>query len=227
MTLKCIATGSNGNCYILTSDSGKHLILDAGVPISEIKQGLDYDIEKVEGCVISHSHKDHVLSANKIEYFSPVWHPYLSENKREHTHIGEFDIQTFFLPHDAENRGFIIKVGNQTICYMTDFEYCQYNLSSLNISTMIISLNYQEDMIEEIGEHERHVIKDHSEEKTVIEILKQNVKSLKNVILIHMSNSGYLDRNVAMERIRKEIPEYINVYWAKPGETYNISEIPF
>ena len=40
MTLKTIATGSTGNCYILTSDSGKHLILDAGIPIAEIKKLL-------------------------------------------------------------------------------------------------------------------------------------------------------------------------------------------
>jgi hypothetical protein len=30
-----------------------------------------------------------------------------------------------------------------------------------------------------------------------------------------------------MKRIREEVPEYINVYWAKPNTTYNISLIPF
>ena len=36
MKLKCIATGSTGNCYTLTSESGETLILDCGIPIKEI-----------------------------------------------------------------------------------------------------------------------------------------------------------------------------------------------
>lgn len=40
MKLKCIATGSTGNCYTLTSNSGETIILDCGIPIKEIKKGL-------------------------------------------------------------------------------------------------------------------------------------------------------------------------------------------
>lgn len=32
MTLKCICSGSSGNCYTLTSNSGETLILDCGIP---------------------------------------------------------------------------------------------------------------------------------------------------------------------------------------------------
>ena len=46
MKLKCIATGSTGNCYTLTSDSGETLILDCGIGIKEIKKGLNWDISK-------------------------------------------------------------------------------------------------------------------------------------------------------------------------------------
>ena len=30
-----------------------------------------------------------------------------------------------------------------------------------------------------------------------------------------------------MKHIKEVLPEYVDVLWAKPGEEYNISEIPF
>ena len=56
MKFKCIATGSTGNCYTLTSESGETLILDCGIPIKEIKKGLNWNIRGVKGVIISHTH---------------------------------------------------------------------------------------------------------------------------------------------------------------------------
>ena len=56
MKLKCIATGSIGNCYILESSTGEKLILDCGVGIKEIKKGLNWDIRGVSGVIVSHAH---------------------------------------------------------------------------------------------------------------------------------------------------------------------------
>lgn len=56
MKLKCIATGSTGNCYLLTSNSGETLILDCGISIKEIKKGLNWDIRGIKGVIISHAH---------------------------------------------------------------------------------------------------------------------------------------------------------------------------
>ena len=49
MKLKCIATGSSGNCYTITSNSGETLILDCGISIKEIKKDLDWNIKDVVG----------------------------------------------------------------------------------------------------------------------------------------------------------------------------------
>ena len=51
MILKTIGSGSSGNCHLLTASNGETLILDCGVPISEIKKGLDWNIKDV-GCVM-------------------------------------------------------------------------------------------------------------------------------------------------------------------------------
>lgn len=39
MILHCLASGSNGNCYLLQSEN-ETLILDCGIDIKKIKKGL-------------------------------------------------------------------------------------------------------------------------------------------------------------------------------------------
>ena len=56
MTLKCLGSSSAGNCYLLTSNNGETLILDCGIPIKEIKKGLDWNIRGIKGMIISHAH---------------------------------------------------------------------------------------------------------------------------------------------------------------------------
>ena len=56
MKLKCLGSSSAGNCYLRTSDSGETLILDCGIPIKEIKKGLDWNIRGIKGMIISHAH---------------------------------------------------------------------------------------------------------------------------------------------------------------------------
>ena len=56
MKLKCLGSSSAGNCYLLTSNNGETLILDCGIPIKEIKKGLDWHIRGIRGMIISHAH---------------------------------------------------------------------------------------------------------------------------------------------------------------------------
>ena len=223
MTLKCLSTGSTANCYILTDDDGKHLILDAGLPIGEIKKGLDFDIMNTVGALITHEHKDHSLSADRIKQIGlPVWQPYLSHN-RQHTHIGNFDIECFDVPHNGtRNRAFLIKANGIVFLYATDFEYIPYDLSGREINVMLIEMNYQRDRIDG-NDHLTHVVLGHSEEQTTIGVIKQNLKHLRSVILCHQSKSGGLNRELAMEHTREVVPDSISVEWAKNGTTYVIS----
>ena len=229
MILKVLSSGSSGNSYLLTNEKGKHLMLDAGLPLDALKRGIDFDIQNWQGLVTSHHHSDHSLSTEKIRNMGiPTYTPYLdTEHKRLKTTLGDFKIESFPLPHNGvENRGFIIRVDGQTICYMTDLEYCPYSLASQNIDTMIVECNYMKELVPDDLPNKTHKILGHCELETTIGIIKDNMKTLKNVILVHMG-AGSLDRIAAMIRIRKIIPTYINVIWAKAGETYNISKIPF
>lgn len=55
MKLKCLGSSSAGNCYLLEADN-EVLILDCGIPIKDIKIGLGFDLRRVSGVLVTHSH---------------------------------------------------------------------------------------------------------------------------------------------------------------------------
>lgn len=55
MFMKTIGSGSSGNCYLL--DDGKHiLIIEAGIPFSDVKEAIDYQTSRIVGVLSSHEH---------------------------------------------------------------------------------------------------------------------------------------------------------------------------
>lgn len=230
MTLKTLATGSSGNCYVITSDAGKHLIVEAGIPVPEIKKGIDFDIGNIEAVMASHSHADHSLSCNKLRKMGlVVWQPYLYDgHPNMRTRFGEYEVKCFSIPHNGvSNRGFIIKIDGTTICYMCDMEMCPWDMSKQNINVLMVECNYIDELIDEQASNYRHKVLGHCSLETCIGIIKANMKHLRTVVLLHMSNTGSFDKDKAMKRIREEIPNYINVVYAKPDLEVNLNEIPF
>lgn len=57
MKLKVIGSGSSGNAYILESENGEKLILEAGVKIMRYKEALNFDIKGIRACVVTHAHR--------------------------------------------------------------------------------------------------------------------------------------------------------------------------
>lgn len=51
--LKVLGSSSEGNCYILESGNEK-IIIELGVPWRDIIKGLNYKIDDVAGCLVSH-----------------------------------------------------------------------------------------------------------------------------------------------------------------------------
>ena len=108
MKLRCLGSGSSGNCYILENDS-EALVIEAGIPFMVGKKALDFNISKIVGVVISHSHGDHAKYAGEYEKAGiPVFRPYESEMERQVRSYGEFVIRSFPLVHDVPCYGFLI-----------------------------------------------------------------------------------------------------------------------
>ena len=230
MTLKTLASSSSGNCHVITLDSRKKLIVEAGIPVPDIKKGIEFDIGAVEAVIVGHGHSDHSVSCSKLKTMGlTVWQPYLdAEHPNQKTRFGEFEVRCFSLPHNGvSNRGFIIKADDTTVCYMCDLEYCPYSLESQNINVLMIECNYMSELVDEQAENYRHKVLGHCSLETCIGIIKANMKSLRTVVLLHMSNTGSFDREKGMKRIREEIPEYIGVMYATPGLEVDLDECPF
>ena len=173
---------------------------------------------------------DHSKAVNDLKKMGiKVWQPYLdTEHKRMKTKFGEFGVECFDLPHNGvENRGFIISTEETTLAYMTDLEYCPYDLGQKHINVLMVECNYMEELVDEQAENYKHKVLGHCSLDTCIGIIKANQKHLRTVELLHMSNSGSFDREKAMEKIKAEIPPYIEVMYATKDLEINLDECPF
>lgn len=56
MNIRITGTGSKGNNYILTDKNENHLLIDFGIQPLEIKKMIDFDVEHIVGCLVSHVH---------------------------------------------------------------------------------------------------------------------------------------------------------------------------
>ena len=240
MKLKCLGSGSSGNCYLLSTET-KTLILDCGIPIMEIKKGLNFDLSKVVGCVVTHSHKDHSLSAKDFENMGiPVFKPY--ENKEPiilngwNGTIQAFDLTDKdgkFMHTNADGSecpcyGFLITHPDLgRMLYITDTELVKWRFKDIN--HILISCNYQKKYIEDENLAKRnHVFRGHMELETVKEFIKaNNSDSLQSIILCHLSND-----NANPEECKAEVEKVAKctVYVARKGleiELKNGNECPF
>ena len=241
MQLHCIATGSTGNCYTLTFNSGETLILDCGIPIREIKKGLNWNVRNVVGCIVSHVHSDHSKSVKDLEAMGiPVFAPYIS---LEPMRIGkEFKIQAFDLTtldgrwmHTHANGepcpiyGFLIthkEMGK--MLYITDCELIKWKFKGIN--HILLGVDYDKDLVDKDNDPKtRHVFRGHLSIDTACDFVKANYSDgLQNVIMCHLSAEN-ADSDSFIEKMKK-VACGANVDVAEPGKEWlltNPNECPF
>ena len=216
MKLKCIATGSTGNCYTLTSNNGETLILDCGIPIKEIKKGLDWNIKDVVGVLCTHKHLDHSKSVEDFEAMGiPVFAPYRSLKPMiigdYRLKIQAFDLTTIdgnWTHTDANGEpcpiyGFLIthkEMGR--MLYITDCELIKWKFKDIN--HILLGVNYDKDLIDRDNTGKaNHVFRGHLSIDTACDFVKANYSdSLQNVIMCHLSSENS-DRDSFIEKMKK------------------------
>lgn len=241
MKLKCIATGSSGNCYLLQAGSGETLILDCGIPIKEIKKGLDWNIKDVVGVLCTHQHSDHNKSLKDfINMGIPVFAPYLSlESMKMETefNIRMFDLTTIdgsWTHTNADGTpcpiyGFLIthrEMGR--MLYITDCELIKWKFRDIN--HILLGVNYDKDLIDRDNTGKaNHVFRGHLSIDTACDFVKANYSdSLQNVIMCHLSSENS-DRDSFIEKMKKVVCG-ANVDVAEPNKEWVLrkgDECPF
>ena len=241
MRLHCIATGSTGNCYTLTSESGETLVLDCGIPIKDIKKGLNWDITGVVGAICTHSHQDHSKSVKELTNMGiPVYAPYINSNPMM---IGSWfwRIQAFDLTtvdgrwtHTNADRtecpcyGFLIthhEMGK--LLYITDTELIKWRFKDIN--HILLGVNYDKDLVDTDNPKANHVFRGHLSIDTACNFVKaNNSDSLQNVIMCHLSSEN-ADKDSFIEKMKNAV-NGANVDVAEAGKEWvlrNPNECPF
>lgn len=242
MYLKCLGSSSAGNCYLLTSNSGETLILDCGIPIKEIKKGLDWNIKDVVCVLCTHKHLDHSKSLNDFKSMGiPVFAPYISEKPMKIGN-GDFRVQAFDLTTidgswthtDANGEpcpiyGFLIahkEMGR--MLYITDCELIKWKFRDIN--HILLGVNYDKDLIDRDNAGKaNHVFRGHLSIDTACDFVKANYSdSLQNVIMCHLSSENS-DSDSFIEKMKK-VAYGANVDVAVAGKSWDLknpSECPF
>lgn len=224
ITLTVVGTGSSGNCYLLKNDNGKVLVLDAGLPIAEVKRMLNFNISCIEGVIVSHAHMDHSKAVKDFEMAGiPVIKPYEMDISQLHKNVGDFFISAFKVPHDDINCfGFLIYSGNEKIIYATDFEYIKYIFNSCRVNHFIVECNYQDKYVDLDAANTSHKLKGHCSYNTCKEFLRVNqTGNMKNVIFVHMGGAT-CDINECCEDLQATLGDAVKVDYARKGETYQL-----
>lgn len=221
MVLKCLGSGSSGNCYLLEASDGI-LIIEAGIPFIDIKKALRFQLRGVLGCLCSHEHRDHSKCLKDILSYGikvlALPHVFASLNIRNRVfckeiqpmhgyQVGGFKIFCLSVAHDVPCLGFVIehKEMGRTL-FITDTMMLEYRLPKLN--HIMLEANYADDILQYNIENGivPHSMKDrllhsHMEIETTKGIIMANdLSDVSEIILIHLSGN-----NSDAERFRKEI----------------------
>lgn len=243
MTLKCLGSSSAGNCYLLTSNNGETLILDCGIPIKEIKKGLNWNIRNVVGCIVSHVHSDHSKSVKDFEDIGiPVCKPYEALLMNQFLANSYFTVRTFDLTtldgrwthtnadgSECPCCGFLIthqEMGR--MLYITDTNLIKWRFKSIN--HILLGVNYDKDLIEnEDSAKVNHVYRGHMSIDTACDFVKtNNSKDLQNVIMCHLSKNN-ADKDLFIDKMKSTVPN-ANVDVAEPEKSWVLQkgdECPF
>lgn len=171
LTLTTLASGSSGNC-ILLSGGGTHLLIDAGIScrrITKSLQELGIPPEDLSGVLITHEHTDHVsgLATLTKRYHLPV---YTSPGTGRRLcyriaaledvlqpcspggafTLGSLEVETFSTLHDAaEPMGFSVSDGTRKAVVVTDLGVVTGEvLAALSgAGLVVVEANHDEDWV--------------------------------------------------------------------------------
>ena len=238
MKLKCLGSGSSGNCYLLIAGNGETLIIDPGLQIKEIKKALNWNISCVVGAVCTHHHADHAKFVKDLEQMGiSVFKPYESPQPMSIEDTG-WTIQGFeltdkngkFMHTNADGSecpcyGFLISHPEMgRLLYITDTELVKWRFK--NVNQILVEANYSKEIIQQENPNYEHVCRGHMELGTTLEFLKVNKgPDLRNVVLLHLSDNNS-DAEMFAART-KEVVGMADVYVADKEMEIELNKEPF
>lgn len=214
MIIKCISTGSKGNCYFLKSNiTNKILILDLGVNYNSIigDKFLNYNISNVVGCLVTHEHKDHTQALKQMKMSGIKIIDYVNVKTRNIYKFENFSVMAIPLFHDVDCYGYIIRddSSGEMLFYGTD----TYKLPLIKgIDYWLVECNYIDEILEKNlcdYQHAQYqqverLYRTHMSLENLynyFEVNKELIKEPKQILTIHSSNSGHFNKDIVINKL--------------------------
>lgn len=223
MRITVLRSGSKGNCYHLAGSGGLPMLLDAGLPLREIRERLNFSLSHLAGCLVTHEHGDHakavkdLVKAGVDVYLSEgTAKPLAIEHHRLHTvkarawfSVGDWLVMAFPVVHDAEEPfGFLVCREDARLLYLTDTAYSPFRFKTL--THIMIECNYALDILQKNvaaglvpSAVKDRVLRSHFSLENVKKFLLANdLSKVQEIWLLHLS-----DGNSDAERFKREIQQ--------------------
>lgn len=230
LTLKVIGTGSLGNMYLLDYEDEK-LLIELGMPYKDLLFNID-NINSIVGAIHTHEHNDHLLpktfeELNKIKL--SILTPKNTRVGKKYK-LGSFEIVPLPCIHNVECRGYLIKVGGDTVLFATDTRLLP-KVNNVKIDYFIVEVNYIERIREQVvlsdnesnGLHLNGIYQNHHSLESAVEYFESLPYKPKKIITIHKSNSGLFDEKSVVDELGRFAKE--GVWCATNGKIYELEEI--
>ena len=168
MKITNLASGSKGNSTLIELDN-KNILIDIGLPISNLEKRLEKSFPKIDILIITHTHVDHIKGIKSIiRAQNPIIYTLENDleekivsNKINYQKIIEEDdltIELFEVSHDVPCAGVYLKYKDKELVYVTDTGYIKDKLLKKykNKDIYIIESNYEEEMLRK-GKYPYHL----------------------------------------------------------------------
>jgi phosphoribosyl 1,2-cyclic phosphodiesterase len=229
-----LASGSSGNCALVATGRTRVLV-DAGLSVRELTRRLamiEEAPERIDGVVVTHEHSDHVAGLARLarKFNLPVYATWLTapnldfgEHKPalevfqagSRIAIGDLEIQTFTLPHDAiDPLGLCFQHAGVKIGLVTDLGYVtdSVRIHLRGAHVLLLEANHDLDMLK-VGPYPWSVKQrvmgrmGHLSNDGVCDFLLRDLdSSVANLILGHLSehnNHPELARMMALRALAR------------------------
>lgn len=231
MKLHVLGSSSSGNCYLFQSEkTGEVLAVEAGVKFNKVKKVLDFNLNSIVGCIVSHEHGDHAKCVG--DFINACIPCYMSQGTKhalgfsssywakgllpfEQVVINGFRVIPFPVQHDAaEPYGYLIRHEEcGTVLFATDTYLLKYKFPGLN--NVMLECNYSKEILDanftagriDKKRYERTIKSHMSYDNCLLTLQANDLSQVCNILLLHLSdnNSNATEFIHGIERLYPEI----------------------
>ena len=231
MKLHVLGSSSSGNCYLFQSEkTGEVLAVEAGVNFNKVKKVLDFNLNSIVGCIVSHEHGDHAKCVG--DFINACIPCYMSQGTKhalgfsssywakgllpfEQVVINGFRVIPFPVQHDAaEPYGYLIRHEEcGTVLFATDTYFLKYKFPGLN--NVMLECNYSKEILDanftagriDKKRYERTIKSHMSYDNCLLTLQANDLSQVCNILLLHLSdnNSNATEFIHGIERLYPEI----------------------